>query len=532
MGALSFDRVSYRYPDGAGASLNDVSLHVEEGEFVLVLGESGSGKSTLLRAALGLVPHFHGGTLHGRVVTEGLDTREHRPAHIAARAGLVFQDPESQLVMRRAGAEVAFGLENLGCPPSEILTRAEEALVATGASALAERETADLSGGEQQRVAIASVLAMGQRTLLLDEPTSQLDPVAAEELLALVTRINRDRGVTVVLAEHRTSRIFAEADRVLVMEGGRITFEGSPDQAARHLASSSPWLLPPVTQAFAAAGRPELPLTVRDARRLAGPPAFIDMVEPRRIERPVAAELKRVHKRLGAVDALRGATTGFETGAVTALLGPNGAGKTTLSRIAAGLMDADAGTVRGGPMRAYVSQNPAHHALRETAAGEVAYALENLGVADPDRTRRVREELERFGLDELADRHPRDLSSGERQRLAIASVTVMRPSLLLLDEPTRGVDGLRKLALAELVRSLAADGCAVGLVTHDVDFAAEAADRVTTMARGRVLADRAPRELLAHGGFFACQVGLAFGCVTVAEAAQLLMHGRGAESRV
>jgi energy-coupling factor transport system ATP-binding protein len=239
-----------------------------------------------------------------------------------------------------------------------------------------------------------------------------------------------------------------------------------------------------------------------------------------------------VHKRLGAIDALRGATTGFETGAVTALLGPNGAGKTTLSKIAAGLMEPDAGTVRGGRMRAYVSQNPGHHALRETAADEVAYALENLGVPDADRRRRVREELERFGLGALVDRHPRDLSSGERQRLAIASVTVMRPSLLLLDEPTRGLDGLRKLALAELVRSLAADGCAVALVTHDVDFAAEAADRVTTMARGRVLADRAPRELLAHGGFFACQVGLAFGCVTVAEAARLLTHGQEAESRV
>jgi energy-coupling factor transport system ATP-binding protein len=524
MAALSLSDVRYRYPAAASAALDGVSLSVEPGELVLLLGESGCGKSTLLRAALGLVPHFHGGRLSGRVVTEGLDTRDHRPGVIARRAGLVFQDPEAQLVMRRADHEVVFGLENLGCPPGEILTRAEEALAAVGATHLAERETGRLSGGEQQRVAIASVLAMGQRLLLLDEPTSQLDPVAAEELLALVTRINRDRGVTVVVAEHRTARIFAEADRVVVMDGGRIAFDGSPVQAARHLATAAPWLLPPVTQAFAAAHRPELPLSVRDARRLA-PPAQPAVTEPTQPNDAVVT-VERVHKRFGAVEALRGADTGFGAGQVTALLGANGAGKTTLAQIAAGLLKPDSGRVRASGLRGYVSQNPAHHALRETVADEVAYALENLGVARPQRAERVGDELERFGLAGLADRHPRDLSSGERQRLAIASVTVMRPALLLLDEPTRGLDGLRKLALAELIRRLAVEGCAVGVITHDVDFAAESAMDVTTIARGRVLADRAPRELLARGGFFACQLGLALGCVSIADAVARLAEQR------
>ena len=287
--ALRMHDVRYRYPDAARPALDGVSLDVEQGELVLVLGESGSGKSTLLRAALGLVPSFHGGELAGRVVSEGLDTREHSPAQVARHVGLVFQDPESQLVMRRADHEVAFGLENLGCDPREILPRAEQALTAVAAGHLAERETGKLSGGEQQRVAIASVLAMGQSTLLLDEPTSQLDPIAAEELLALVTRINRDRGITVVLAEHRTSRIFAEADRVVVMEAGRIVFDGSPAEAAAHLAGSAPWLLPPVTQAFVAAHRPELPLTVRDARRLAAP------APPSRRELPAAATVVGAH---------------------------------------------------------------------------------------------------------------------------------------------------------------------------------------------------------------------------------------------
>ncbi len=519
MAALILRKVSYTYPGGRAPALDRVDLTVEPGELVLVVGESGCGKSTLLRAGLGLVPHFHGGQLGGRVLVNGLDTRDHPPHDLARQAGLVFQDPETQLVMRRVDREVAFGLENLGCPPHQIAVRAEEALMTTGASRLAERDTGAISGGEQQRVAIASVMAMGQRMLFLDEPTSQLDPVAAEELLGLVQRINHDRGVTVVLAEHRTGRLFAEADRVVVMDAGRITFAGSPQAAARHLAAAAPWLLPPVTQAFAAAGAAELPLSVREARALCG---RLDVTPAIAAPAAEAIGLDDVHKMRGRVAALVGASTGFGRGRITALVGENGAGKTTLAVIACGLMQPDRGRVRATGRCAYVSQNPAHHLIRHTVADEVAFALENLGVAGEQRASRVAEELERFGLSELRDRHPHDLSSGERQRLAIASVTVMRPEALMLDEPTRGMDGLRKLALVELLRRLAADGAAVGLITHDIDFAAEAADLVTTMARGRVLADRAPRELLASDGFFASQVGTALGCVSIADAVPAL----------
>ena len=516
--ALQMSDVRYRYPDAERPALDGVDLEVAEGELILLLGESGCGKSTLLRALLGLVPHFHGGELSGRVVSEGLDTREHRPGAVARRVGLVFQDPESQLVMRRVDHEVAFGLENLGCPAGEIAARTEHALLAAGAAHLAGRETGTLSGGEQQRVAIASVLAMGQRTLLLDEPTSQLDPAAAEELLGLVHRLNRDRGITVIVAEHRTARIFEEADRVIAMEAGRITVDAPPEQAAELLAGPAPWLLPPVTQAFVAAHRPERPLTVREARRLTSRRA---PGGGGAVPAPVL-RLEDVDRSHGDVQALRRATTGVAAARVTAVVGANGAGKTTLAQVATGLVQPDAGRVTGPPVRGYVSQNPAHHAIRQSVADEVAYALENLGVPADARGRRVTEELERFGLADLADRHPADLSSGERQRLAVASVTVMRPEVLFLDEPTRGIDGLRKLAVAELVRSLAAKGCAVGVVTHDLDFAGEVADDVTTMARGMVLADRQPASQLAADGLFACQLGLALGCRSVAEAAAML----------
>jgi energy-coupling factor transport system ATP-binding protein len=520
MDALRFENVSYRYPGDGRPALDRIDLAVEPGQFVLLVGGSGSGKSTLLRAASGLVPHFHGGRLAGRVTTGGMDTREHDPRQIGRLAGLVFQDPERQLVMRRARREVAFGLENLGHPAGEIAARAEEAMMVTGASRLAERPVERLSGGEQQRVAIASILAMGHRLLLLDEPTSQLDPVAAEELLGLIVRINRDRGVTVVLAEHRTGRLFGEADRVIQLEAGAVVLDDPPVAAAPLMARRAPWLLPPVAQAFAAAGRFPLPLSVREARRVVpytAPPTGRAAVagEP-------AVTIEHGHKLLGDVPALRGASAGFDAGRVTAMVGENGAGKTTLALALCGLIDLDRGRIRRTGRAGYVSQNPAHYLLHETVSDEVAYGLRNLGVAPAEVARRVAAELRRFDLEELAARHPRDLSSGERQRLAIATVTVMRPGLLVLDEPTRGVDGRRKQELAGLARELAGDGAGVVVVTHDMDFAAEVADEVTTLAAGRVLTDRGPRSLLATSQFFVSQLGLAVGVASLAEAGRLL----------
>jgi energy-coupling factor transport system ATP-binding protein len=517
MGALTLEDVRYRYPGAGGFALDGVSLDVDEGELVLLAGDSGSGKSSLLRAALGLIPHFHGGELAGRVVTAGMDTRSHRPGEIARRAGLVFQDPESQLVMRRVDREAAFGLENLGVDPAEIPLRAEEALMLTGASSLAGRSTGELSGGEAQRVAVASVLAMGARVLLLDEPTSQLDPVAAEELLGLLVRLNRDRGVTVVVAEHRAGRIFGEADRVVVMEAGRVVVDAAPRLAAAALAPGRAHLLPPVSRAFLAAGRDELPLTVRDARLLAPPrPAGGAPAGPRGAD---AIALQRVWKRLGDADALRDATAGFATGTITAVVGENGAGKTTLARVACGLADPDRGSVCRAGRAGYVGQNPAHYLIHDSVRDEVAFGPRNVGLHGADLDRRVGETLDRLSLTRLAGRHPKDLSSGEQQRVAIAAVASMQPAALVLDEPTRGLDTRRKEALGELLARLAAAGSAVVLITHDIDFAAEIAGAVTVVARGRVLTDGAPRDLLARGTFVTSQVGLALGCVSIADAA-------------
>jgi energy-coupling factor transport system ATP-binding protein len=521
MAALSFRGVAYAYPGAEWPALDGVTLDVEAGELVLLVGESGCGKTTLLRAAAGLVPTFHGGTLHGRVVVDGIDTRYARVAEIAARAGLVFQDPEAQLVMQRPLREAAFGLENLGHPGRDIPLRAEEALLVTGASRLAERDTGQLSGGEKQRVAIASVLAMGQRILLLDEPTSQLDPVAAEELLGLLGRLARDRGITVVVAEHRSGRLFADADRVVVMDTGHIVCAAAPEHAARVLAASAPELLPPVAQAFLRAGRPELPLSVREARRAAAP---APVHKPPHVagSEDVALRVRDAWKRLGETWALRGADAAFPAGRVTALVGENGAGKTTLALVAAGLTQADRGSVERRGRAGYVSQDPAHYLVHDSVQEELAYGAHNVGLRGAALEERVRELLAQLELEALAGRHPRDLSSGERQRVAIAAVLSTRPAALLLDEPTRGLDGRRKAALAGLVRRLAGGGASVAVVTHDIDFAAECADCVTALARGRTLVDGRDASVLAGTSFFASQVGLATGRPSIAAAAAAL----------
>jgi energy-coupling factor transport system ATP-binding protein len=469
MPALSFEGVSHRYAPSGRPALRNVDLSIEEGELVLLVGESGSGKSTLLRAALGLVPRFHGGELHGCVRVGNLDTRRHRPGELARHAGLVFQDPEAQVVSSGVLAEAAFGLENLGVDPADIHPRARSALRMAGAGHLEARTTRTLSGGERQRVAIASVLAMGPRVLLLDEPTSQLDPAAADDLLRTLLDLRTRHGIAVVVAEHRTERLFDVADRVVAMRSGEIAVDAPPAEARRAL-RDQPWLLP---------------------RRTAEVPPAAGPVDP-------AARLDHASKRLGTTQALDDVSAAFERGAVTAVTGPNGAGKTTLALALCGLAGLDSGSAARRGRAGYVAQDPGAYLLHDTVLEEVEYGLANLGVPAPLRRARAEAELELFDLGWAAAEHPRDLSSGERQRVAIASVTAMRPDLIALDEPTRGVDGRRKRAVSELVRGLAAGGAGVVVVSHDTPFVADVATAAVRMERGRVAPPRVPAVEPAH----------------------------------
>jgi energy-coupling factor transport system ATP-binding protein len=427
------ESLTFTYPGAAAPAVDGVSLDLEPGEFVALLGASGSGKSTLLRALAGLVPHFHGGRFSGRVVVAGRDTRTTRPAELAGTVATVFQEPEEQVVLTRVLAEVSFGLENLGTPPLEIVPRARAALAAVGAEHLAERPVAELSGGELQRVCLASALSLEPQLLLLDEPSSQLDPDAARALFEYA----RAQGCTVVVAEQRPELPLEYADRVLFLRDGVIAAD-----LPRAWTES-----PHEPETGAADGDVVVRVDGVSFAYPDGPPVLVDE----------SLELRR--------------------GEIAALVGPNGAGKTTLAKVAAGLLAPAGGEVTRHGRAGYLPQDPGRFLIEETVLDEVALA------AGESRARRALDEL---GLAEFAHRHPRDLSSGERERVAIAAVLAIEPDLLVLDEPTRGVDPERKAELARLLRA-EADERATLVVTHDRSFATAVADRIVSLRREVVL---------------------------------------------
>jgi energy-coupling factor transporter ATP-binding protein EcfA2 len=432
------ERLSFAYP-GSAPALREVSLTIEPGEVVLVLGPSGSGKSTLLRALAGLVPHFHGGRFSGRVEVDGRDTRLTRPAELAGTVATLFQDPEDQVVMARVEHEVAFALENVGVPPGEIQTRALAALASVGVGGLAARPTYELSMGELQRVCAAATLAPGPELLLLDEPTSQLDPDGAVALAGLAV----ESGGAVVLSEHRAERLLDAVDRVLFLEDGRLTLDAPAVEARAWLERERPaWVEEATTPPPAAPGE-------------------------------VVAVLDRVSFAFDDAAVIAGASLELRRGEVVVLTGPNGSGKTTLAKLAAGLLDPAAGTIRRFGRAAYLSQDPGRYLTRDRADEEVALALGG------DR-RRALPWLDAVDLGGLAQRHPRDLSSGERERLALAAVLAVEPDLLVLDEPTRGVDPERKAELAALLHAQSAERATL-VVTHDATFAAAVAHRTVTI---------------------------------------------------
>ncbi len=427
------DHLSFTYPRSERRSLAEVSLRIDPGERIALLGPSGSGKSTLLRALAALVPHFHGGRFEGSVLVGGLDTRRGRPADFAGRVASVFQDPEDQVVMATVSNEVAFGLENTGVAASEIGARVEEALASIGALPLAARRTAELSGGELQRVSLASALAMRPDLLLLDEPTSQLDPAGAGAFLEMLDGL----GCAFVLSEQRVERALELAERVLFVDRGRLVLDAPVDEARTWLAEHRP--------AYMSLQHSEEPTNDGETHE------------------DVVLHADNVSFAFGRTPVLDRVGLEVRRGEVVRLSGPNGSGKTTLARIVAGLLEADAGRVVRPRHVCYLSQDPGRYLVRERVDEEVA-----LGVGG-DRER-ARAALGLVGLAWAADRHPRDLSSGERERLGLAAVAVSEPELLVLDEPTRGIDPERKAELADWLIGYAERGNAVLVVTHDRQF--------------------------------------------------------------
>jgi len=439
------ERLTFSYPGASSPALRDVSGTFEPGEAVALLGPSGSGKSTLLRALAALVPHFHGGRFSGQVTVAGRDTRRARPAELAGTVATLFQDPEDQVVFSLVEREVMFGLENVGTAPAEIGPRALGALAAAGAAHLAGRRIEDVSGGELQRVCLASALALDPDLLLLDEPTSQLDPYSPD---VLERALDTAGGRAVVVADQRPQRILDLVDRVLFLQEGRILLDAPVERARAWLAEHRP--------AYLAPGAPQRgPRGGTAVCRLDG--VTFAYREGARVLENESLELRR--------------------GEVVALVGRNGSGKTTIAKLAAGLLGPSAGAVERRGRSAYLAQDPGRYLVTERAVDEVA-----LGVGG-DR-RRARTALGGVGLGAYEERHPRDLSSGERERLALACVLVTDPDLLVLDEPTRGLDPDRRDEIVGLLRA-GSPHRATLVVTNDTVFAEAVADRVVERGRAR-----------------------------------------------
>ena len=441
MAIAALTHLTYWYPGDARPALSDVCLQVEAG-LTVVAGPSGGGKSTLLRIFNGLVPHFHGGRIGGIAEVMGLSVIAMPTRKMARHVGFVFQDPELQTVYNVVDREVAFGLENTGVPRRQISGRVEEALHAAGVAGLVGRAVRTLSGGERQRVALASALAMRPSLVVLDEPTSQLDPDGAQMVLAAATNLV-DEGRSVIISEHRLDHLLPRAGGLLLVDAGIVT-----------TSDPSAWSPP------AAPSRP--------ARTAAlGGEAW---------------SLLRVSAGFGGRLVLDGVDLSGRSGEVVVLTGPNGGGKTTLLRVIAGSLAPLFGSVwrRGGRV-AYLPQNPSVLLHQPTVRAEVSFTLERSGELGLPGTI-----LEELGLLPVADRYPRDLSCGERQRAALAAVLPGDPALVLLDEPTRGIDAGARGALVALIARLRDRGASVVLATHDDDLRHALADRVIDVRDGKV----------------------------------------------
>jgi len=523
---------TFRYNGADKPALRDINLEVGDGEFMLIAGPSGGGKSSLCRCFNGLIPHFYGGNLSGSIEVLGLDVLRQSTKDMATRVGMVFQDPENQLVAVDVEREIAFGPENLSYPRELIARRIEESLDTLGISDLRHRPLQELSGGEKQKVAIASVLSLHPEVLVLDEPTSELDPKSAEDVLSIVQRLNDELGITVILIEHRLDRVVQHTDRIVVLDGGKIIADGrTRDILGRRYSkiAASGIGLPPVIKLAHEIEKSginvgPLPLTVKEGRAMLSR-IFNQTIAPRpRPEsenhgKPVISVDKLWHNYSEGRASLKKVSFDIAEGEFVAIMGRNASGKTTLVKHFIGLLKPSKGsvTVAGVDTRkttvaqlarrvGFIFQNPNDHIFADTVKDEIAFTLKNLGFQQPEIDARIGLMLEKFGLKEYRKQYPRSLSGGERQRVALASVLAFEPKILVLDEPTRGMEYRLKNELMRFLSEYRRKGNTVILVSHDVETVAEHADRVILLSEGEIVVDADKRSALSRALLFSPQI--------------------------
>ena len=508
MEILALENLSFRYPAEEKDVLSNISFSLDEGDFCVLCGGSGCGKTTLMKLLKReLAPH---GARTGAIRFCGKEQSELSARESAAGIGFVLQNPEAGIVTDKVWHELSFGLENLGYDADYIRLRVGEMANYFGIAHMFREGTAHLSGGQKQLLSLASAMAMSPKLLLLDEPTSQLDPIAAADFIATLKKINRELGTTVIVAEHRLEELFPIADKVLVLEGGKLAAFGSPQYVCKKLMGA------PISQGFPTAARiygklggrgESIPLTVRDGRRfLEGnfAPCKNELSTPKCAGKE-ALLLSEIHFRYekSSPDILRGVNLSLYEGELFCLLGANGAGKSTVLRASAGLIKPYRGKVRSfGKRAAMLPQNAVSVFIKNTVREDFEDILAVHGAKKESFHARIEAVAEKLGVAHLLSKHPYDLSGGEAQKCALAKVLLTEPQILLLDEPTKAIDPAAKRGLAAILRALTAEGIAVLAVTHDVEFAAENADRCALFFDGEVLAPKAPQSFFSANNFY------------------------------
>jgi len=535
MEILSIENLSFSYPLAKEPVLKNISFSVNEGEFITLLGSTGSGKSTLLRLIKREISPV--GDLSGRILFRGKGTEEIDSATSAQRIGFVMQRPEEQIVCDKVWHELAFGLENLGTDRTLIARRVAEMASYFGIESWYDRNVSELSGGQKQLLNLASVMVMDPDILILDEPTSQLDPIAATSFISTLKKLNDDFSITVIIVEHRLEELIPLSDRLIVLEGGEISEIGSPRDVVSRVGNNPELLssMPSAVRLFhSQGGEGECPITVKEGRayiesRLEGT-YHSTKEEVYRHSEALALELKGVYFRYGRglSDVLRGLNLSVYENEIFCVLGSNGSGKTTALGVASGLLKAYSGSVKvfSKPIKEYKNQS-----LYRECVALLPQDVETVFLYNT-----VKEELNEVGADtstlpfdisHLFDKHPYDLSGGEQQLVALSKVLATKPKLLFMDEPTKGLDARRKTELIRIIKKLKKNGVTVVIVTHDVEFTAECADRCAMIFRGQTVSVDTPREFFSQNRFYTTAVsrmckGLFDGAVTVGELSEIL----------